>query len=461
MKALQDPAGWLSTGLREIRSKYAIPDAFPRDALATAQDACKCVPSDHVDRTDLPFVTLDPAGSTDLDQAFALAPSGSDWLLHYAIADVAWFVRDGDPLDREAWVRGTTCYLPDGKASLYPPALSEGCASLLPDGERAAIILTVRIDPEGRCRLDDVERARIRSRAKLAYETVRTEDLPNGFDEVGRRLAHAEEVRGAARVDPPEQQLESNGDGGFTLGFRPFSPAEAGNAALSLAANLAVAATMLDAGTGLFRIMPPPDAHAEQELRATARAFKLAWPDAMPLAQLERRLDPCQARDAAFMLAIRRAGHGASYTPFHTGDLPWHAAIGAPYAHATAPLRRLADRYVLRTVLALANGKPIPETVLAAFEKLPAVMARAGQRDGQIERAVIDLAEATMLEPLKGNLFSATVTDLRGDRANIQLNDLPVIARLTLPGAVPGDTIRVRLQAVSPLERHLEFEPVD
>ena len=84
-----------------------------------------------------PFVTLDPASSTDLDQAFAIETAGADLLLHYAIADVAWFVADGDALDREAWARGETLYLPDGKASLYPPAIGEGAASLLPDGPRS------------------------------------------------------------------------------------------------------------------------------------------------------------------------------------------------------------------------------------------------------------------------------------------------------------------------------------
>ena len=93
------------------------------------------------------------------------------------------------------------------------------------------------------------------------------------------------------------------------------------------------------------------------------------------------------------MMAVRRAGMGASYQPFRADVIPWHAAMAATYAHATAPLRRLADRYVVRAALAIANGQAVPETVRDAFEKLPAVMAKAEARDGQIERAVIDLAE--------------------------------------------------------------------
>ncbi|MCJ2184125.1 RNB domain-containing ribonuclease, partial [Novosphingobium sp. 1949] len=306
MKALHDPAGWLHCGLNAIREQFKVPAHFPGPVVDAAHRAAQRRPDGHVDRTARPFVTLDPAASTDLDQAFAIEAAGADWLLHYAIADVGWFVHAHDPLDEEAWRRGTTCYLPDGKASLYPPILSEAAASLLPDGDRPAIILTVRIAPDGTARLDAVEQALIRSRAKLAYETARGDDLPTGFAEIGARLRRAEDRRGAARVDPPEQQLEAAGDGTFRLGFRPSSAVEAGNAALSLAANLAVAQAMLEAGCGLFRTMAPPDAQARRELRAVARALRIDWPDAMPLAQLERRLDAARPAQAAFMLAIRR-----------------------------------------------------------------------------------------------------------------------------------------------------------
>ena len=347
MKALHDPQRLLADGLAQIRAQFDVPGDFPPDVIAPAQQAAARTPDAHVDRTDMHFVTLDPATSTDLDQAFAIEASGRDLLLHYAIADVAWFVADGDPVDTEAWQRGTTTYLPDGKAPLYPPVLSERAVSLLPDGPRAAIILTVRIAPDGESRLEGAERALIRSRAKLAYDRVQDANLPDGFSEIGRRIALAEDRRGASRVDPPEQELEPDGHGSYALRFRPYLPSEANNAALSLAANLAVADVMLKHQTGLFRVMGPPTHEAEQQLRNTALAFGLGWPAQMPLAQFERRLDPDDPRHAAFMMAVRRAGNGATYRPWRGDELPWHSAIAAPYAHCTAPLRRLADRYVL------------------------------------------------------------------------------------------------------------------
>ena len=457
MKALRDPQHLLAEGLDAIRAQFRVPPAFPAAVVAAAEAAARGVPDAHADRTALSFVTLDPAGATDLDQAFAIESSGHDLVLHYAIADIAWFVRDGDAVDAEAWVRGTTTYLPDGKASLYPPVLGERAASLLPDGDRPAIVLIVRVAPDGEVRLEAAERAMIRSRAKLAYESVRDEDLPGGVAEIARRIAMAEDRRGAARVDPPEQEVERDAAGCFRLRLRPWSRAETQNSALSLAANMAVADAMLTAGTGLFRVMAPPPPEAEARLRQTARALRLAWPDAMPLSQFERRLNPAGSRDAAFMLAIRRAGNGARYEPFRVGELPWHAAVAAPYAHATAPQPRQADRHVLLAVLAIASGKRVPETVGQAFERLPAVMARAGSRDGQVERAVVDLAEAATLANREGETFAAVVTEAGPDWLRIQLRDEPVVAKVAGQGVLPGAELAVSLLRADPVHRRLEF----
>ncbi len=176
MKAIADPTNALALGLAAIRAQYKVPDGFPPEVLAAAAEVARRAPGAHVDRTSMAFVTLDPATSTDLDQAFAIERDGGDLLLHYAIADVAWFVDDGGAIDVEAWRRGTTLYLPDGKAGLYPPILGEAAASLLPDGPRPAVIFTVRVAMDGAVRLDGAERAIIRSAAKLAYDRVRDSD---------------------------------------------------------------------------------------------------------------------------------------------------------------------------------------------------------------------------------------------------------------------------------------------
>ena len=458
MKAIYDRPRALSDGLAAIRMQFQLPAGFTSDAEAAAEAAARRAPSDHVDRTTIPFVTLDPASSTDLDQAFAIEQSGSDLILRYAIADIGWFVADGGPIDNEAWARGETIYMPDGKISLYPPVLCEGAASLLPDGDRPAILFAVRVASDGSTSLDGVERAMVRSRAKLGYATVRPEDLPAGFNALSRRIAAAEDARGASRVDPPQQQVVEQADGSFTLEFRPMSAAEQSNAALSLAANLAIADALYRHGTGLFRVMPGPDDWAIRRLRHSAKALGVEWPKTTSLEDRQRDLDPNDPKQAAFMLAIRRVGAHASYAPFRAGERPWHSAMRATYVHATAPLRRLADRYVTEATLAVANGRPVPDGVTAAFGRLPDVMNQAEARAGQVDSAVLELAESVVLSGRVGERFAGTVTDIDKKRgARIQLADPAVITRVPADGLEIGAVVALHLDEADPSRRLTRF----
>lgn len=460
MNSIIDRQGALARGLADIRIQFAVPPSFPAEVLAAAQSVSTRSAAGRADWTARPFATLDPLSSTDLDQAFAVERAGSDLLLHYAIADVAFFVGNGSAIDREAWNRGTTIYLPDGKSSLYPPLLSEGAASLLANVERPAVVFTIRVDPEGRSSLEGAVRAVIRSRAKLGYDSVTPEQLPDGFAELSRRIELAEDARGAERVDAPEQELTEDSGGRFVLAFRLQPAAEKQNAALSLAANLAIADALLAHRTGLFRVMTEPDAWAIKRLRHSAKALGLVWPKDATLAQFERTLEETNPRHVAFRSAIRRAGPKATYAPYREGVIPWHSAMAATYAHATAPLRRLADRYVIEAALQIANGQAVSAELGAIFEQLPPVMERAETRAAQIERATLDLAEAIMLEGMEGSRFVAVVTDLDERGARIQLADPAVVARVDPKGAVPGDQIEVELLTVDVPQRRIAFERV-
>src|SRR3954452_5367162 len=125
-----------------------------------------------LDRTDIPFVTIDPATSMDLDQALHIERDGDGYVVHYAIADVAAFVTPGDPVDEEAHRRGETLYGADSKVPLHPKVLSEDAASLLPGQVRPALLWTIHVDADGEGTDVDVVRARVRSTAKLDYEGV-------------------------------------------------------------------------------------------------------------------------------------------------------------------------------------------------------------------------------------------------------------------------------------------------
>jgi VacB/RNase II family 3'-5' exoribonuclease len=452
-----DRQGALARGLGDIRTQFQVPARFPQEVLAAAESAAAKPIANHQDWTDRSFVTLDPQASTDLDQAFEIRREGQDILLNYAIADVGFFVASGDLVDAEAWRRGTTIYLPDGKASLYSRALSEGAASLLPNVDRPAVVFSTRVGSDGKSILSAATRAIIRSRAKLAYETVTSADLPDGFSDLYQRIKQAETARGAKRVDAPEQEIVTDPSGNLTLAFRLQLKSEQQNSALSLAANLAIADVLLAHHTGLFRVMPEPDERAVRRLRHSAKALGLIWPKPITLAEFEKTLDEANPRHVAFRAAIRRAGPKATYAPYQDGVVPWHSAMAATYAHATAPLRRLADRYVIEAALRITNGGEVDANLQTIFGQLPAVMARADDRAAQIDRAVLDLAEAIMLQGCEGKRFDAVVTDIDERGARIQLSDPAVIGRIDAKDTMPGDQIQVELQHVDAEHRQVSF----
>ena len=460
MKARGVAADVLRDHVGAIRAELGLPDTFSAGVEQAALTAVRRpIGPEHVDRTDVEFVTLDPPESTDLDQAFTIERgSGDDLLLRYAIADVGWFVRPGDPVDAEAWRRGVTVYLPDGKVPLYPAVLSEQAASLLPGGPRPAVVFMVRVGAGGEASLDGVERAVVRSRAKLAYETVTLGELPDGFDELARRMKLAEDRRGAGRVEFPEQEVEPAGDDGYRLVLRPRLWSEESNAAMSLATNMAVADALHSAATGLYRVMEAPSERSVRALRLTAEAVGLEWPAAQSLEVFERSLTTSDPRAAAFLLAVRRAGGAASYEPYRAGAEPWHAAMAARYAHATAPLRRLADRYVVEAALAVASGTSPTDEVEEAFTRLPAAMADGERLANRAERMALDLVEALVLHGREGEQFEAVVVDEAGEGVQIQLRDLAVLARVAARRVNPGDDLTVRLVEADPTRRLVRFE---
>jgi exoribonuclease R len=453
-----------AAGLAAIREQMLVPVSFPAEVVAAAEVAAAATLAaatdpPRVDLTGVGFVTLDPATSMDLDQAFWIDREGDTLVLRYAIADVPAFAVSGGVIEAEAWKRGETIYLPDGKAGVYPAVLSEGAASLLPDGRRPAIVLSVTLDADGQATLRSVERAVIASRAKLAYETATSAVLPAGFDEFARRVTYAEDARGASRVQFPEQDVvpDDARPGCYRLQLRTASPIEDANAAMSLSANLALADAMFKAGTGLFRVMDAPDGHDVAGLHHVANALGISWPATESLLDMQKRLDATKPHHQAMLLAIRRAGGGASYEPLTAGVTPWHAAMAATYAHTTAPLRRLADRYVLEAGLAISARQPIPSSVTAAFSTLHDVMEAAEQKASKVDHAVIELLEAVTLSSQVGQPFRAVVIDTDKYGAKIQLLDEPVIVKLDADHLDPGQQVVVTLLSADPVARKTEF----
>ncbi len=457
-----------------IGAELEVPGEFPAAVLAAAERAVgRRAPerAHNADHTDIPFVTIDPATSLDLDQAVHIERRGAGYLVRYAIADVAAFVRPGDPIDVEAHRRGETLYGAGENIPLHPRALSEDAASLLPGLPRPALLWTVVLDGDGSVSDARVERATVRSVAKLSYEVAqeRIEDAagePDGtlalLKEVGSLRRAREADRGGIALPTPEQEIVVDGPR-WSLRFRRTLPVEEWNAQISLLVGMAAADIMLGGGVGLLRTLPPPDPAEITRLRLTARALGVPWPDEMPHPAFIRGLDMSRPEEAAMAEACTRLLRGAGYVAF-SGAPPaesGHAGIAAPYAHVTAPLRRLADRYALEVCVALCAGDPVPEWVRAALDGLPQTMRRSGSLAGRYQRTIVNLVEAAMLEPHVGEVFDGVVVQADEDdpaSGDVVIHDPAVEARVTASGPLPvGSVARVRLTEADRAARRVRF----
>ena len=447
------PAAAMREAFEAIRDEAGVPDGFPAAVQAEAEAAASGRRASDGDRVDVPFVTIDPPGSRDLDQALHIERRGDGHRVRYAIADVGAFVEPGGALDGETHARGVTVYAPDEKAPLHPPVLSEGAASLLPGRWRPAVLWTLDLDGTGRLVATDIARAQVRSVAQHTYADVPA-DVEPLLREVGERRLALERERGGVRLNVPEQEVARDGDG-WTVHFRAPLPTEDFNAQVSLLTGMAAAELMLGAGVGILRSQGPPDERSIARLRLQAEVLGVDWPAAASYADFVHGLDPTLPVHAALMHEATGVGRGAGYTAFD-GEPPaeaGHFAIAAGYAHATAPLRRLQDRFVSECCLAAQAGVAPPGWVRAGLPALPAAMAAADRRARAVERGVVDLVEAVLLAGREGERFPAVVIDT----GLVQLRDPAVRARLDVDGPAPGSEVSVRLDRADPVTRKVSF----
>jgi exoribonuclease R len=453
-------------GFGKVREEFALPQAFPPPVLAEAEQAVARPRGEREDATGLALVTIDPPGAKDLDQAMAVERRGAGFRVHYAIADLGAFVTPGGELDQEVRRRGQTIYLPDGNVPLHPPVLSEGGASLLPGQVTPAALWTLDCDADGALEQAHVRRALVRSQARFDYEAVGVA-LAEGnahpsltvLPEIGRLRRERAIERGAVELQLPDQEVEPDGDG-WRLTLRPRSEVDAWNAEISLLTGMAAAKLMLDAGVGILRTLPDPENSAVQWLRRSARSLGIAWPKAMGAAELLAGLDPDRPEAMALFMDATRLLRGAGYTHFDGAEpeLATHAGIAAPYAHVTAPLRRLVDRYGTEICLALDAGEEVPDWVRAALPELPGVMAGSDALANKVDRACLDQVEAWVLGDRVGQEFDAVVLRAEGTSAEVFLADPPVIAKCANPDLTEGETVRVRLTEADADARKVVFE---
>ena len=469
----------LREGLRRIQEEQELDPAFPDDVEAAAREAAASPRLPDLDRTDLPFVTLDPEGSLDLDQALYIAPDPDlpgGHVVHYAIADVAAFVSPGDPVDVEANRRGQTLYAPDAKVPLHPRSISEDAGSLLPGEVRPALLWTIRVDETGEGTDAHVERARVRSTARLTYEEAQAaiddgsaDDVLRMLKEVGERRLDREASRGGVSLPLPEQVVDLGDgpgeDGAWRLEWRQLLPVEQWNAQISLLTGFAAASLMVYARVGLLRTLPDPDPRDVRRLHRTAAGLGITWPAEVLYPDFIRTLDPTRPDHAAMIVACTRLLRGSGYVAFD-GEVPaepQHAGLASEYAHVTAPLRRLADRYALEVCVALCGDADVPGLgACGTARPAPPPCSAPASRPTLMSEAALDLVEAVLLEHRIGEEVTGTIVTVTEDDARrgvLLVPSLGVEARVTGKSDLPlGHEVTARLARADVETRTVEFE---
>ena len=528
------PPAEVARALDALRAQYEAPTAFPPEVLAEAEAAATAWAQDGParlladgarDARALDLVTIDPPGSMDLDQAVLLerlpaqtdragVPTGdapgpaAAYRVHYAIASLATFVTPGGALDVELRRRGETIYAPDAATPLHPEVLSHGAASLLEDMDRPACLWTIDLDARGEVLSARVERALVRSRARLTYDQVQAAideagslppsapaDLPGLLSEIGRLRLEREAARGGISMTTPEQVIEvtavteaaeppeavatqtaaaADPEGptppaGYRLAYRVPVPAEQYNAQISLLTGMCAARIMVECGVGILRTLPPARPEDYARLRRVAAALGIDWPAAQPYPELVRGLDHAIPAHAAFMEQAMSLFRGSGYLAFGVGGVgvpaddeasdaeeAVHSAIAARYAHVTAPLRRLVDRYGEEVCIAACAQAPVPEWVLEALPDLPGVMEQTGKRARAIGRGALTALEALVLRGHEGEVFDGVITSERDGRGELVLAEPAVVTEIRAgrgisDGGLPvGERVRVRLLTADP-----------
>lgn len=472
------PPATIEEAFDRKRAELGVRGAFPDEVLREAEEAAKRDPAadgGRVDRTEVEFVTIDPPGSRDLDQALHIERTGDGLRVRYAIADVGFFVDRGGAVEKEAWLRGLTSYAPDRKVPLYPESLSQGAASLLPDQLRPALLFEFALDARGELVSGAVERALVRSRAQLTYaqalehiesggETFRGEAWGESvalLKSVGELRMEREKARGGVSLPLLSQRVQQSAASklGYALDYEQPTAADEWNAQVSLLTGHFAAETMLAGKIGMLRTMPGAEEERIRVFRQAARALGFRWPDGMEYGEFIRSVPLDHKNATALFWQAKRVMRGSDYVAFDGAppEEPLHHALAMHYAHATAPLRRLGDRYVLDLV---AGGRPDAGEG-ALLERLAKTMNELERTSSTMERAVVDIAEAWTLRGREGERFSATLLGVRGRAVEVQIEEPPVRVEAARGGGGAylklGQPVTVRLEGVSVEEGEMRF----
>jgi ribonuclease R len=445
---LEDPG----TDLKVIMAKYGLPDAFPEEVEAEAgRVPTKVRPEDRAGRTDFrdwDTVTVDPETARDHDDAISLDRlPGGGWRLAVHIADVAHYVREGTPLDQEAYLRGTSVYFPDRVVPMLPHALSSNICSLVENQDRLTQTAVLELDAKGKVRKAEFHDGVIRSRARMTYQQVQRivdgdPELRRQFaplvplfqrmDELARLMRQRRYERGSLDFDLPETKLVLDEAGemtGIVAAARLDSMRSIEE--FMLAANEAVAARLDKAGMpALYRIHEQPDPVRVEEFAELVASLGYRVP-----AKLE------EIRPQDFQLILRQiAGKPeeklVSYlllrtmklARYHPDNLGHFGLATDTYTHFTSPIRRYPDLVVHRSLRALRQGRGPGGTSEppAGLEEMAQHLSDMERRATDAERELVEWKKVRFMADKLGEAFTAYVTGVQAFGLFVELEEIYV-----------------------------------
>jgi ribonuclease R len=434
---------------------YDIPTEFPAAAIAEAEAALPVTPDGRGDLRELPLVTIDGSDARDFDDGVWAEPdpdpeNRSGWHLIVAIADVAWYVRSGSALDREAERRGNSVYFPDRVVPMLPEALSNELCSLKPGVDRACLAVHLWIDASGRKRRHRFERGIMRSAARLTYEEAQAAwDSSTGcalapeplaaLYGVYTALAEARAARGALELDLSEDRVVLDAEGRPAAILRTVRlDSHRLIEEFMILANVA-AAEELEARRRacMYRVHDAPDPDKVESLRvfleeAGIPGLALAKGQAIKPELFNRVLRRAAGTAEAALVndLVLRCQAQAAYSPENIG----HFGLALRrYAHFTSPIRRYADLVVHRTLL----GDVEPGTGHDRLKAIADHISATERRAAEAERAAIERYRATLLARSVGGLFSADISGVAGFGLFVRLRENGadgLVPISTLPG---------------------------
>ncbi|MFV8755058.1 ribonuclease R family protein [Nannocystaceae bacterium ST9] len=455
-------AGALETEIQRILIEHEIADEFPDAVVGEARSVPQQVgEADMANRADLrglAFMTIDPPDARDFDDAVCVEllghdPATDDVRLHVAVADVSHYVREGTAIDDEAVVRCFSCYLPDRAIPMLPEQLSSHMCSLVPNQDRLAMVVSMRVDPAGTISEPQVRAAVIHSQKRLSYDEVARElEGADKLDEHVRarvlelracsdRLRAARLRRGAIELDLAEAKVVLEDDDRTRIRTVVKSRASKSMArAYNLIEELMIAANesvgelaVANQLPVVFRVHDRPDEDklaqltlAASELGSKADPDKLQHPRGVQkfLAKLAgKRFAP------ALNMLMLRAMAQAQYSTQNVG----HFALASnAYVHFTSPIRRYPDlisHRVMKAWVARQGGDCGPRDKLPRMPRTAeseSQAIRSSEREREVsgaERETQNLFAALHMRDRIGDRFEGAVTGLSQFGVFVQLDD--------------------------------------